>query len=135
MANQKVDNNLLPAYVVETEVQPTGEHRQVVKIGSSSPATASSIGVGNKTIASTGVAVPLVAVSTPRVKVFLITEQTNTGKIYWGGSSVSSTDGAYLFPATALPPIEIDDVSKIYINGTAGDGVKFTYLVQNETDF
>lgn len=124
VANREA-NEAIPAVVkpVETEIQSSGYHRQVVKIG-----TPSSIGVGSKTIALTGVAVQLVAVSTPCVKVFMTAIDTNADKIYWGGSSVSSANGDYIFPAGKIAPIEIDDVSKIYINGTAGDGVKFTYL-------
>jgi hypothetical protein len=97
--------------------------------GSGSSSTPSDLGVGFKTIAVTGVAVPLVAVSTPCSKVYMSTIKTNTAELYWGNEDVDSTNGDYVFPATKLPPIEIDDVSKIYINGTAGDGVKFTFSV------
>ena len=93
------------------------------------PAIASALGVGSKTISVTGVAVPLMAVPTPCSRVYMSTIKTNSAELYWGSAGVSSTDGDYVFPATKLPPIEIDDVSKIYINGTAGDGVKFTWSV------
>jgi hypothetical protein len=114
---------------VETEIQPSGEHRQVVKIGSSSPATASSIGVGSKSVTVAGVAEALVAITTACTKIYMTARDNNVGKIYWGGSTVDATNGDYIFPAGKIAPIEIDDVNKIYINAdNAGDGVKFTYL-------
>ena len=96
---------------------------------SNPPSIPSSLPVGSKTVTTAGTAVALVAVSTPCSKVYMTAKDTNTGKIYWGNSSVSSTNGDYIFPAGKLSPIEIDDVSKIYIDAEiSGDGVKFTYL-------
>lgn len=87
----------------------------------------SSIGDGAKTVSSAGTAETLVASSTPCKYVLITAEDDNSGKIYYGGSGVSSSSGGYLFPAqTTL--IEIDNVQKVYIDAdTSTDGVKFTY--------
>lgn len=129
MAKQKVSN--LASYFAEVETQGDGSQRQVVKIGESvAPAAPSSLGQGNKDVATAGTAVPLVASSTACSKIFMTAKDDNTGKIFWGGSGVDSTDGDYLFPAQKIE-IEIDDVNKVYIDCEGGntDGVKFTYLV------
>ena len=86
-----------------------------------------SIGDGAKTVSSAGTAEALLG-STSCVKVIMTAEDDNSGKIYYGGSGVSSTSGDYLFPAQKIT-IEIDDVSKIFIDAdTSTDGVKFTYF-------
>lgn len=125
--NQKVDNNLLSAYTVETEDQGGNVHRQVVSIKGGGGA-ASGLGVGAKTVASAGTAEQLTGTSIACVKIIMTAEDDNTGKIYYGDSSVSSSQGDYLFPAQKIT-LDIDDVSKVYIDAeTSTDGVKFTYF-------
>lgn len=127
MGDTKVDQ--FASYRVETEEQAGGEKRQVIKVAESAPATGSGLGVGNKDVTAAGTAEPLVAATTACKKIYLTAKDNNTGKIYWGSSSVDSTNGDYLFPAGKTAPIEIDDVNKVYIDAEkSGDGVKFTYI-------
>jgi hypothetical protein len=88
---------------------------------------ATGITAGAKTVASAGTAETLVAGSTPCKKVIMTAEDNNTGKIFYGGATVSSSLGDFLQPGQKVE-IEIDDVQKIYIDaGTSTDGVRFTY--------
>lgn len=115
-------------------VDPNG-HQQIGIVSSALPTGAatsanqlppSSITAGAKTVAVAGTAETLVAISTPCKKIIMTAEDDNTGKIYYGGASVSSSLGDYLFPAQKIT-LEIDDVQKIYIDAdTSTDGVKFT---------
>ena len=127
--NQKVDNNLEGTYVVETEDQGSGVQRQVVKVAESvAQAAPSGIVAGAKTVTTAGTAVQLAASATACKRIIMTAEDDNTGKIYYGGSSVSSSLGDYLFAAQKVT-IEIDDVSKVYIDADQDtDGVKFTYF-------
>lgn len=96
--------------------------------GSITPVSPSGIVAGAKTVATAGTRETLVASSTPCRSVTMTAEDSNTGKIYYGGSTVSSSLGDYIFPAQKIT-IEIDDVQKIYIDADVStDGVKFSYL-------
>lgn len=82
---------------------------------------------GAKDVTTAGTAVALVSSSTPCSWVILCAKGDNTGKIYYGGSSVSSTSGAYLWPG-ASEKIQISDLKDIYIDSdTNGEGVQFSY--------
>lgn len=98
-------------------------------IGASpTPTPPSGIVAGAKTVANAGTAEPLAASSTPCKYIIMTAEADNTGNIFYGGSSVSSALGDYLFPAQKVR-IDIDDVNKVYIDAdTSTDGVKFTYF-------
>lgn len=88
----------------------------------------SGIVAGAKVVTTAGTAEQLVGSSTPCKRITMTAEDDNTGKIYYGGSTVDSSLGDYLFPAQKIE-IEIDNVQKIYIDAdTNGDGVKFTYF-------
>lgn len=87
-----------------------------------------SIASGSKDVSSAGTAEKLVSSSTPCKEVIIVAKSDNTGKIYVGGSSVSSSDGAFIF-AGATMRISIDDVSSIWIDAdTSNEGVQFTYV-------
>lgn len=132
MSIQKVYDAHGQTYYVEVEQQtPDAQNRiplrQVFKIGEQA-AKATGIVAGAKTVASSGTAEPLVASSTACKKIVMTAEDDNTGKIFYGGSSVSASLGDYLFPAQKVE-IEIDDVNKVYIDAENDtDGVKFTYF-------
>jgi hypothetical protein len=101
---------------------------RVFKDGVLAGDTPTAITGGAKTVAVAGTAEALVASATPCKRVHITAEDDNTGKIYYGGSSVSSSVGDYIFAAQSKT-IEIDDVSKIFIDAdTNTDGVKFTYV-------
>lgn len=89
----------------------------------------SSINNGTKTVAASGTAETLVAATTPCKKVDIMALDTNTGKVWIGGSSIDKTakNGKYIFAAQSYT-IEIDDLVKIYLDvDTNGEGVVFTY--------
>jgi hypothetical protein len=92
----------------------------------------SAIGTGRKTVTSPGTAEKLVATATPCVAVTITALRGNTGVIQVGDASVKAAAGTQQgTPLQYLDSItlEIDDVSKIYIDATvANEGVAFTYL-------
>jgi len=82
---------------------------------------------GAKTVVTAGVAVPLSAVSVPCRRVNIRCNATNTGFVYIGGATVSSTIGLYLQPMDSIQ-VEIDDLNKIYLDAsTDGQGVVYVY--------
>jgi hypothetical protein len=97
----------------------------------SSPAPATSIGSGRKTVTTAGTAVTL-ASSTPAKRVTITALDTNTGVITVGGSGVIAASGT----RTGVPlsagdsyELDIDNLSKVYIDATvSGEGVSFTYF-------
>lgn len=95
---------------------------------------------GFKAIAVTNTAVALVPVSnnTPTTPAFTLTVQAlhadgaaNSGNIYLGGPTITSSTGLLLQPGDffTFPPNNVNcyDLKDIYINGTSGDGVRFIY--------
>ena len=89
--------------------------------------TVSSIGNGSKDVTTAGTAVAL-AGSTACKKIFISAKDTNTGKIFVGGDSVSSTSGGFIYPGGGMT-IEISNLASVYIDSEAdGEGVQFTYL-------
>lgn len=90
--------------------------------------TVSSISNGSKDVTTAGTAEAL-AGSTACKKIFICSKDTNTGKIFVGGSGVSSTSGAFIYPGGSMT-LEIANLSLVYIDSAVnGDGVQFTYLV------
>lgn len=88
----------------------------------------SAIGNGTKAVTAAGTAVALGGNVACR-KVTMTALDTNTGKIYWGGSTVSATSGAYIY-AGQTQVIDIDNLSKVYIDsGINGEGVNYSYVV------
>ena len=124
------------AHVYSTDNDPTNSrwalvdsdgHVQVDVLSSTATAAPSGIVSGAKTVAVAGTAEALGG-SAACQKIIMTAEDDNTGKIYYGGASVSSSIGDYLFPAQKIT-IEIDDISKVFIDAdTSTDGVKFTYF-------
>jgi hypothetical protein len=83
-------------------------------------------------LAAEGTAQQLSTVSIPSAKVFLTAGRNNVGTITVGGPTVKAnltgTSGNDL-PAGGSMTIEIDDLSKIWYDGTnTGDTVSFSYL-------
>lgn len=87
-----------------------------------------SLGNGSKDVASAGTAVVLAA-DTTISRVVIRAKDSNTGKIFVGGSGVSSSSGIWLVQ-TESQEIQIDNLIKVYIDAESdGDGVVFTYTV------
>lgn len=92
-----------------------------------------SIGDGHKEVTTAGTQVTLAA-STACKSVIIEAYRSNTGVIQVGGSTVNNSEtagtgtGATLLAGDSIP-IDIDNLSKIYINSTVnGEGVRFTYF-------
>lgn len=87
-------------------------------------------GHGPKLIAATGTPVPIASSSTPCKVVILKARAANLGTVYLGRATVtadeSATGGLQLAPGDMLT-FTSTDLSTIYVNGTAGDGVTFAY--------
>ena len=79
---------------------------------------------GQQTISITDTAVPLVSVSTSVAGVIIQALAANSGNVYVGDASVTTADGFELQPGQATS-VAIDNLDKIYINGTVSDGVCF----------
>lgn len=136
--NAKIDSNYHKTLtgVAETsgetrqlKVEETTDALLVNGVVTTTPA--STITGGRKVVAVTGTAIKLVANSTTCVKVVVQALSTNSGDIAVGGSDVVLTAGSeagIILPQQNSISIDIDDVSKIYINGAAGDGVSFIYF-------
>jgi hypothetical protein len=92
----------------------------------------SSVPSANLTLVTPGTRVQLSSVSVPCAKVFLSAGRNNVGIITVGGATVvganSGTSGNDM-SALGSMTIEIDDLSKIWFDGTnANDTVSFAYL-------
>lgn len=89
----------------------------------------SAINQGTKSIAVTNTAVQLGSDTTIK-RVIISTPFSNSDVIVFGGSGVIFTEasrtGAVLSQGASVD-IPIDNLNKVYINGTAGDKVSFTY--------
>lgn len=87
-----------------------------------------SLGSGQKAVAAAGTQVSLVAVVTDCKSVTVKAKTTNTGFIYVGASSVSSSDG-FILSAGDTVSLDINDVSKVYIDASVNnEGVSFLYV-------
>ena len=92
------------------------------------PRIPESIGDGSKTVTTAGTEVQLTSTVTKCFYVIITALVTNEGTIWVGASTVASGRGV---PLVALQScrIDIDDLSKIYIDATiSGEGVSFVYL-------
>ena len=95
--------------------------------------TAGTIVDGTKTITTAGTAVQITATATPCKKVWLNADLGNTNPVVVGGSTVDATAGSMrgiiLIPANPPVEIEIDDLSKLYVDAqTNGDEICFVYV-------
>jgi hypothetical protein len=88
-------------------------------------------GHGYKLIATTGVAVALRGSATPCVRITVKAKSGNAAVLYLGLTGVTNdtnntTGGLQLEPGEAFT-FGVDDVAKVFINGTSGDGASFAY--------
>jgi hypothetical protein len=93
----------------------------------------SSISDGRKTVTTAGTRVTLVSSATPCKKVDIQALSTNSAVVVVGGStcvaSASTRQGIALNPNDSYS-LEIDDVSKVYIDSVvSGEGVSFVYTL------
>lgn len=91
---------------------------------------AENITAGRKVVAVDNTAVAIGSVAKCHV-IFITALPGNTDYIVVGGSGAvyspaGSTTGKILYAGDSIT-IEIDDISKVYINGKANDGVTFSY--------
>lgn len=94
------------------------------------PGTFVMAGSGARLVAVTGTAVTLRAATLSKV-IMIKARLSNVGTIYIGASNVTAnetaaTGGFQMAPGDALV-LGDDDLSDIYINGTAGDGVSYCW--------
>ena len=88
------------------------------------------IGDGTADVAVAGTAVQLSTTDTPCKYVEIFAKAANTGNVFVGGSTVSSTRGAVLEQARSIR-LWIDNLNKVYIDCETGntDGVMYVYTV------
>lgn len=80
-------------------------------------------------VTTAGTRVQLTATSTPILSVVIKAKTANTGTIYVGNSAVSSSNGFVLLAGDTVS-IEIDDLSKIYLDASVnGEGITYLYVV------
>jgi hypothetical protein len=109
-------------YIQDTE----GNNLLLNSDGSFGTPSSSTISDGSKAVTSAGTAVALGSATTREIYVTAL--DTNTGKIFIGGSTVSSTSGMYIYPGQTMT-FSINNLSKIYIDAeNNGEGVQFTYV-------
>ena len=88
----------------------------------------SSVGSGKTTVTTAGTQVVLSS-STATASVTIKALATNTGYIYVGASTVSSTDGFQL-QAGEVVSMDVDNLSDIWIDSSVnGEGVSYIYAV------
>lgn len=90
-------------------------------------------GHGSKAVAAGPTRAALRGSATPAVRVTVKAWVTNTATLYVGGSTVTAdtnntTGGFQIEPGEGVT-FGIDDVSDVYIHGTAGEGASFFYEV------
>lgn len=92
-------------------------------------AAPTTLGSGRKVVAVTGTAVVLGASTTTR-RVIISALTTNSDVVVVGGSGIifggGGNEGLVLFPGGGAT-FEIDNLNKVYVNGTMNDGVSFVY--------
>lgn len=100
-------------------------------IGESIPASQGT--QGRRAIAVTGTAIALSASAVPCRAVIVAAHPSNAAQVWVGTAGVSATGGS----ETGMPlqanekfVMEIDDVAKLFANGTAGDVVTWVALQQ-----
>ena len=88
-------------------------------------------GTGHQVVAAGPVRTKLLASATPCLRVTVKADTTNSHTLYVGLSTVTAdnantTGGLQLSPGEAFE-FGVDDVSKVYIHGTAAEGASFAY--------
>lgn len=85
------------------------------------------LGNGKTTVTTAGTRVPLAA-STASTSITIRALSTNTGLIYVGNSSVSSSNGFQL-SARETVSMDLDNLAKVFIDSSVnGEGVTYIYL-------
>ncbi len=85
---------------------------------------------GSKDVSSSGTAVQLVTADTPCRFINVFAKSGNTGNVFVGGSTVSSSRGMVLEQARSTDWFPIDNVNKVYVDvATNDDGVTFAFVV------
>lgn len=101
--------------------------RLIVSPSSGGSATPSTVGDGSKNVTTAGTRVTL-ASTTACKSVVVMAKLTNTGKIYVGGATVSSTSGIELAAGETIS-LDVSDLASVQIDSSVnGEGVKFTYV-------
>ena len=104
-------------------------HIVVDKLPSTIPANDgnATIGDGSQTVTTAGTRVQLSTSSVPCKKVNIQAKVANTGSIYVGGSTVSSTRGIELLPLSSIQ-MTPSDLNLVYLDSSvSGEGVIFIY--------
>ena len=123
--------NLMRPQEAKNELMAGSSNVQVQAVVT--PVIFSSLVGGSKALVTPGSAETLVAVPTACKKVMITPLANNANIIYYGASDVNAQPGTEkgmpLAGLGVIATVEIDDVSKIYIDVIqAGDGVAFTYF-------
>lgn len=91
---------------------------------------ASGLQDGRKVVAVTNTAIVIGSGACLTVWITALTNNSGDDVVVIGGSGVvhilASRTGRVLYPGDGMV-IEIDNLSRIYLNGVAGDGVSFSY--------
>ncbi len=114
-----VESTSVPGQAAMTIVGPGGG-AIAVSIGGGLPALTPSSAQVN--IAVTGTAVALAGVATQVDLLHIIANITNGNNIFLGPSTVTSANGLILEPGRGVT-LENADLSTVFINGTAPDGI------------
>lgn len=92
---------------------------------------ATTINSGRQTVTTPGTAVALKSIATICSKLIVTAPGSNTNAVYIGGKTVSAQSGSeqgLLLNPTGSAILDIDDLSKVYIDAvTGGEGVTFTW--------
>lgn len=91
------------------------------------------------TLASSGVAQTITASTQDAICVVLEAPSTNTGNVYYGDSSVSTTSGLTLAPGRRVSIDATTDhrtgaqmhIADVFVVGTSGDVVRIAYQTRN----
>lgn len=112
------------------QISPATEDKQddIISAIQSLSGNATSMADGRKAVAVSDTAI---AIGSGACKTIFITAFVgNTNPVVIGGSTVVYTEatrtGKLMYPGDSIT-VSIDNLSKVYVNGVAGDGVSFTY--------
>lgn len=81
---------------------------------------------GQTSVVATGTAVQLANLAATKTGVLVAARKANTAPVYIGPSTVTAANGLELSAGGPPVLISVDNASRLYVNGAAGDGV--TYL-------
>lgn len=85
------------------------------------------LGSGSKTVPTAGTRVQLSSISVPCKKLTIQGSKTNTQAVYIGDSTVSSSNGIYVFP-TQIYVLTPSNLNIVYLDvDVNGEGVSYLY--------